>query len=212
MSEFLNRNYENAPAAIKRLPTDHRGYPVPWFVQWIDGKPDFRVMDSDKWKKAVQFNRCWITGEQLGVHKTFVAGPMCGINRTSAEPPSKKENAIFAAKACPFLAIPKLKRGESGPCPKTSEGPGIAIMRNPGVAMLWTTRNYKIFNADGGYLINMGDPSEVLWFCEGREATRQEVMNSIEEGLPNLIKVADEDGHREHLQRAIDKFMPFVPK
>jgi hypothetical protein len=30
------------PLRMRGLPLDERGYPVPWFVAWIDGKPEFR--------------------------------------------------------------------------------------------------------------------------------------------------------------------------
>ena len=36
------------PDHIMRLPVDGRGYPVPYFASYFDGKPDFRVIDRDK--------------------------------------------------------------------------------------------------------------------------------------------------------------------
>jgi hypothetical protein len=41
------------PARFARLPADERGYPVPKFVEWIDGKPDFRCVDSRWLTKTV---------------------------------------------------------------------------------------------------------------------------------------------------------------
>jgi hypothetical protein len=98
---------EALPSRMKTLPVDERGYPVPWFVDWVDGKPEFRAMDGNKWESAVRYRLCWVCGGTLGVNKSFVAGPMCGINRTSAEPPCHLECATWSARNCPFLKNPQ---------------------------------------------------------------------------------------------------------
>lgn len=187
------------PPRIARLPVDARGYPVPWFVEWIDGKPEFRVMDGRKWKRAVEDQRCWICGEKLGTWKAFSIGPMCALNRVSAEPPSHLECAEFAARACPFLARPEAHRRENG-LPDGAEAPaGEMICRNPGVSLVWVTKRYQLFWAptgNQGYLIDIGQPSRALWFARGREATRDEVLASIESGYPALLKAAQEEGPR----------------
>lgn len=95
--------FKDLPPRIAKLPTDERGYPVPYFVEWIDGKPDFRVMSSKNLARAVKYRRCWICGEELGRFLCFTIGPMCGVNRISSEPPSHYDCARFAVSACPFL-------------------------------------------------------------------------------------------------------------
>jgi len=85
------------PPRMRLLPIESRGYPVPWFVEWVDGKPDFRVMDRRKWGLAVRFGNCWLCGDPVGVRRTFVIGPMCGITRTTSEPANHHECASFAA-------------------------------------------------------------------------------------------------------------------
>src|SRR6266478_9619881 len=75
------------PRRMRSLPLDERGYPVPWFVAWVDGKPEFRASSREKFRDAVKKRLCWVCGEQLGVYMVFVAGCMCGINRTTSEPP-----------------------------------------------------------------------------------------------------------------------------
>lgn len=193
------------PARIKKLQRNEKGYPVPWFVQWIDGKPDFRVMDGDKWRAAIEYKLCWICGEGMGKFKAFVIGPMCAVNRTSGEPPSHRECAEYAAKACPFLVEPKRVRREKG-LPEGDCVGGISLARNPGVALVWITASYEVFpvkaepGVAGGYLIELGDPIEVLWYAEGREATRGEVMASIESGLPLLETEAKKES-----QEAMDQ-------
>lgn len=176
------------PGSMQRLPRDHRGFPVPWFVQYINDEPDFRVMDSDKLVRAVRQRRCWVCGGQLGKFMCFVAGPMCGVNRNSAEPPCHRACAEFSALNCPFLTMPKMRRNEKD-MPGETNVAGIAIKRNPGVSMLWVTRSYKTYQ-DNGILFELGEPEEIIFYANKRKATRAEVDESIRTGLPILYDVA----------------------
>jgi hypothetical protein len=180
----LRPELEKLPSRMLRLPVDPRGYVVPWFVDWKDGKPEFRAMSLEKWKRAVKEKRCWVCGGRMGRFMTFVAGPMCGINRT--------DEVI----------------GNSGRCVG-----GIALLRNPGVAMLWTCFDYSPFpDGRGGMLLNMGVPDHVEWFCEGRRATRAEVLKSIEGGMPALISMAmQEPGAIAHLDKLREVFEAYLP-
>ena len=101
------------PSRIARLPTD-RGFPVPWFVAWIDGKPDFRVIAPGRVAEAVNKGKCWVCGGTLFGTRAYVVGPMCAVNRTSAEPPSHRDCARYSAKACPFLSRPTMRRRDAG--------------------------------------------------------------------------------------------------
>lgn len=183
------------PSRMQGLPLSKRGYPVPWFVQWIDGEPEFRVMDHRKLLRAYHESRCWICGGKLGAMRAYVAGPMCGVNRTSGEPPSHRDCAIYGATACPFLTRPHMRRREAGLPEEAVEPAGTAIKRNPGVAMVWVTKGTKTKpDGRGGTLFDIGDPEEVLWFAEGKPATRAEVEESIRTGLPILQEMATEGG------------------
>jgi hypothetical protein len=222
MSGALRAGLPELPPRIRRLPV-HRGYPVPWFVQWMDGEqavdpgvgaPDFRVMDSRKLARALKESRCWVCGEKLGAIRCYVVGPMCAVNRTSAEPPSHRDCAEFSARACPFLSRPHMRRREAGKPAGLAESPGIMLARNPGVTLVWVTRGTltkRDFN--GGLLFDLGEPIETLWFAEGREATRAEVMASIDSGLPALRELAEEEGPLalRELERYMDRAMPLVP-
>lgn len=201
------------PARIKALATDHRGFPVPWFVAWIDGAPDFRVVGPGKVVQAVRQQLCWICGQRLGAFKTFVIGPMCAVNRVSSEPPSHRDCAEFAAKACPFLIKPRMRRNDKDMPPEARNPGGVMIARNPGVALVWVTRSFKPFRAEGGVLFEVGDPASVEWYAEGRAATRAEVMASIDSGLPLLRAAAEPEGPSAvwELARCIARAMPLVP-
>jgi hypothetical protein len=212
------------PKAIAKLHIDERGYPVPWFVQWFladgtatepgVGKPDFRIMDARKLRRARSHNLCWTCGEKLGRIFAFVVGPMCAVNRISAEPPSHVSCAEFAAQACPFLSKPKAVRREANRPPGLEEPAGVMIPRNPGVALVWITDRYSTFDdGKGGYLHRMGDPRGLLWFAEGQPATRPQIMASIESGLPILHEAAERDGPEgvAALEQQIARALKLVP-
>ena len=211
---MLRSDLEKLPSRMQGLPIDERGYVVPWFVDWIDGKPEFRAMDQRKWLDAIQFKKCWVCGQKMGRFMTFVAGPMCGINRTSPEPPSHLECAQWSARNCPFLNNPEQERRVDSKCPMNPHNvAGFSITRNPGVTMLWTTRTYNVFN-DGRDrpLITFGDPESIEWYACGRIAIRSEVEASIESGLPALIAMAQrQDGAMRFLEAAIERFQKYLP-
>lgn len=187
------------PDRIASLHVDKRGFPVPAFVQWIDGEPDHRVIDRLYMPRAIKFNLCWTCGQPMGVFRTFVLGPMCCVNRVSAEPPSHFDCAQYSVKGCPFLSKPHMHRRDAGL--PDSASVGEMNMRNPGVMCLWTTRTFKpvrMTASDGmpGLLFDVGEPTSMSWWREGREATRAEVMDGISSGLPILQDMAEKEGNR----------------
>lgn len=187
-------NMPEMPDRIRALPVSEKGYPVPYFVAWIDGKPDFRVADPAKLAKCVNEKRCWVCGDVLGRYKAFVIGPMCAVNRVSSEPPAHRECAEFSAKACPFLTRPKAVRREAA-MPEDAQDPaGIMLERNPGVALVWVTTDFRVVREGEGVLFRISDPVETAWYAEGRAATHEEVMASIKSGLPFLQELATRDG------------------
>lgn len=206
------------PSRIKALPICPRfRMPVPWFVAWKDGVPEFRAMDGAKLRAAVQFRKCWVCGEQMGSRMTFVLGPMCGINRNSAEPPSHHECAEWSARNCPFLSNAKRARREDDVIDNESlvrDSAGIAIPRNPGVTLLWTTRSYVPFkDGRGGVLFSIGDPESVEFYANGRKATRQEIDESVSTGLPILVGAANTEGPEAlaELRAMQDRFALLLP-
>lgn len=182
--------FPDLPHHMRALPVDHRGFPVPWFVAWKDGKPLFPVADGDKLGRAHKFDLCWVCGGKLGRFRASVIGPMCAVNRTISEPQSHVECARFSALRCPFLSQPRMKRvGEHMLPVERSEAAGDGIKRNPGATAVWIERQKtKPFKVHNGYLFELGDPHAVEWYANGREATRAEVEHSIETGIPLLME------------------------
>ncbi|MFI8535421.1 hypothetical protein ACIGMX_34890 [Streptomyces aquilus] len=187
----MNRQLPPVPRRMARLPLNKAGYVVPWFVGWVDGQPDFRVIREGGIHDALRFRLCWLCGQPRGSYATFVIGPMCAVNRVSPEPPSHRDCANYAARACPFLTTPGMRRRDSNLPDNAAEPDGIMIRRNPGVVLVWVSRNWRI--RDDLSLFHFGDPVETRWYAEGRPATRAEVLASIDSGLPLLREHAEQD-------------------
>jgi hypothetical protein len=211
------------PPRLSRRPRDGRGFPVPWFVQWFkDGapvdetepgaEPDFRVMHTRRFEAILRNPRCWICGEPLGGHRVFVIGPMCAVNRINSEPPSHRECAEYAVKACPFLTRPRMRRNEKD-LPDGGVVAGIHLDRNPGAACLWETSSYWPWRVDNGLLFRLGDPVRVDWWKEGRRASRAEVLTSIDSGFPILLEYARQEGAKAvfALAAARERVMRLLP-
>jgi len=182
------------PKGIAGLPVSASGFPTPWFVAVVDGVADFRVVDQHKMQCAIIGRQCFICGLPLGRFMCFPIGPMCSINRISAEPPSHYECARYAIQACPFLSQPRMRRNEKDLPADHVQPAGVMIPRNPGVTCLWVTRDYKVMgNFRQGMLFKLGRCEAVEWYAEGRRATRSEVEASIESGLPSLLEACDQE-------------------
>jgi hypothetical protein len=190
---------------MANLKISDEGYPVPWFVSWIHGKPDFRAVDTEKLIIAMRHKKCFLCGKNLGVHMTFVIGPMCAVNRTSAEPPAHHSCALYSVQACPFLTQPRMRRNEKDMPIDATNPAGEMIKRNPGVSLLWTTKTYMTTKLSNGILFKIGEPEKLEFWAEGKHATKKQVMDSVESGLPILQKMAIEEG-----PRAMQQFQTMV--
>lgn len=218
MSTALRHELEKLPERMRDLPV-HRGYPVPWFVDWVtdeagENVPEFRAMDGRKFVRAVKEKRCWVCGDKLGGWLTFVIGPMCGINRVSAEPPSHLECAGWSARNCPFLSRPHMERRDVDPALGALKPAGCMIERNPGVMLLWTTRTYEVFRTPkgvDGYLISIGDPESISFWTEGRQAMRAEIDASVQSGLPLLAAADGLSIDDPDFVRAVGEFQELLP-
>jgi hypothetical protein len=164
----------------------------------LDGVRDFRFASPRHFYNCVSQRRCWVCGETIFTRwQSFVIGPMCAISRTTSEPPCHRDCAQWSARFCPFLSRPHMVRREDDLARSAVENtPGCPILRNPGVAVVWVSAEpYQLLNdGKGKYLIQVGDPDEIYWYAEGREATRAEVLESINSGFPLLQEIAEQDG------------------
>jgi hypothetical protein len=185
------------PPKVAALPRNARGYPIPFFVAYVDGLPEFRLARASARGEALRFGLCWVCGQRLGAYVSHVVGPMCCVNRNSAEPPLHRECAEFSVQACPFLLKPAMERREDEFTRTHGVDPaGIMLKRNPGVTAVWTTRG-TLTHGDGrgGILFNIGEPTSISLWREGRAATRAETEASITSGRPYLLAL--DPGDRE---------------
>jgi hypothetical protein len=108
-----------------------------------------------------------------------------------------------------------MRRNEVG-LPEELDVAGTMIKRNPGATALWTTRSYKLFRAEGGpgVLFTVGDPEKVEWYAEGRRAKREEIIYSIDTGLPILAREASKDGPEAvvQLKDQVNDAMGYIPQ
>ncbi len=215
----LREGLPELPPRMRELAVDRRGYPVPWFVEWFNGEPDFRVVDQRKFGKAHNNKLCWLCGKPRGQWLTFPIGPMCVVNRTNSEPPCHYDCAHFAVRACPFMVLPNAKRREAGLPDAIIDAPGFHIPRNPGAMALYTCRKYTPFRVDenvghAGVLFELGEPTKIEWFREGRPASRSEILESIDSAMPLLRAEAAKDGPSSltALDAYYDRAMKYLPE
>jgi hypothetical protein len=210
------------PVRMSKLPRDHRGFIVPKFVAFIDGKPDFRVIDTPFFVAAVKHDLCWLCGEKLGRYKAYVIGPMCAVNRTTSEPACHRECATYALQVCPFLAQPKMRRNEKNMPENYIEPAGHGLHRNPGMGVLWMqatpARPYEVSgdfinSINGGVLLQLLDPVEVQWWKNGRPATREEAIEALERGAPAIrdIAIAEGNGALDAFEKMYQKALTYLP-
>lgn len=204
----LNQSIINIPIPdrMKNLPISDRGFPLPWFVPWHDGKPEPHLADPDKFRRAHQYRLCWCCGHPMTRHLAFVLGPMCAISRISGDPACHKECAEYAIKACPFLVNPRTRRNPNGPVDYKSPDMNP---RNPGIGMVWVTHTYDVYEG----VFRIGQPVSVSFWREGRAATRGEVIEALDIALPLLREDADRFGShaRNDVEANYRKAMELIP-
>ncbi|MDX3026767.1 hypothetical protein [Streptomyces scabiei] len=207
----MTRTLPTPPPRIARLPRNQAGYPIPWFVDYVDGEPDFRIADTRKQQGASVFRCCWLCGHALrnnvlgpaATQYAYVIGPMCAVNRVSSEPPAHRDCAVYAVTACPFLTTPGMRRRAIEGIPDTVKPDGVMIERNPGVALVWVTNTWRMI--PGHALFDVDEPAEALWFAEGRPATHAEVLAAIDSGMPVLREAAEQDNDPEAALAYLDQ-------
>lgn len=202
-----------APPRIAALRRNSVGYPIPFFVaDQASANPDFRIAGRPQMRAAVVAERCWVCGQRRsGADDTFSVGPMCAVNRVSAEPPSHYECAEYSIKVCPFLQRPGMRRREQGIKQGADTMAGIPLLRNPGVGLLWTTTQWGPSRVNGGWLFDFGEPSAVSWWRQGRPATREECLAAIGSGMPELSKLCENPQDHADLKLAYQAALKLLP-
>lgn len=108
------RDLHDTPDPIAAFERDHRGLPIPWFVRRpVDGKIDFRVMDTNRHRQPLLERRCCVCGKLLDKEMVFVGGPLSATQRLYPDPPAHPKCAEISVKVCPFLAVLTAHRREA---------------------------------------------------------------------------------------------------
>jgi hypothetical protein len=106
-------------------------------------------------------------------------------------------------RACPFLMQREMERRTIGLPEDITKAPGLGVAHNPGVALLWVTKAYRLFavpadvvaaGAEPGVLFEMGEPTSLACYREGRAATREEIAAALAKGVPALRETAASQG------------------
>lgn len=190
------------PERVRALPVDRRGFPVPKFVKWIDGQPDFRVVSSEHMTRCITRRVCWVCGDRLGRHVAFVCGPSSAITRRTVEPPSHLDCAEFALKACPFIMYPE--RGRGGfPDGMEHAAAVINLDRNPGCWLLWVTDGYEASPFGDAVMFKMREPSRLEWRHRGGVPTRDQARAALAAPIVELYKKVANEQQRRQLDGAI---------
>jgi hypothetical protein len=182
------------PRRIAALPTDARGFPVPFFVAIVRGVPDHRVVDPAKLHRVIRSKLCWICGEPLGRNVAFNTGLLGILQRASYEPPSHLGCATFAVKACPFLSRPHAKRRPVD----HSDGETFTLEANTadenlGVHAVWVTRDWKWhWRNDSEGTATFDDPVEVTIWRNREPATPSDVIAALEQAQAILLRAGAE--------------------
>jgi hypothetical protein len=101
------------PTLMKRLPLDHRGYPIPFVVQRDDkGLPLFVANNSVAVWKCIKQRLCAICGTRLASRWWFVGGPGSAFhpNGMYFDSGMHGECMRYALQVCPYLATPARSR------------------------------------------------------------------------------------------------------
>jgi hypothetical protein len=77
--------------------------PVPAIVQWIDGKPDFRQIDNEKYIRHYKYKLCAVCCTKLTLACYWVGGDRSKESHYFADGPMHKECAELSINLCPFL-------------------------------------------------------------------------------------------------------------
>lgn len=139
------------PKELAHLKTDDRGYPIPFFVSIIDGKPEFRFLKPERLQMIIDKKLCHICGKKLPTdYFYFLSGPQGLQNRVSTDAPMHRGCAEFSLFACPHLFLQKAERRDNDERAKMAHDPHKAmIMDKPDLIFLDKCNKVKQFMIDG---------------------------------------------------------------
>ena len=164
MKAWTDLKLISLPQCMEHLPTDPRGYPVPNFATYRNGKYDFTEVDPAAYGNAIVYKRCHITGLALGKEIAFVGGPISIGNRAFSDAGMLPDAARYAMQACPFIAAPKFAYA-ARTAPKAG---GHLSPDRPKIFGLGVASSYRVESRGGQVIIFASEwVKPVEWWKDG---------------------------------------------
>jgi hypothetical protein len=170
LMELLRAGVPALPVRMRALPRDAAGQPIPYLLTQLATKAESPLGPDLALHAIYQQKRCWICGQQLGRYAAFMTDALTSVTRVCRTPPAHHDCAKHAAMV------------------------GLMQPRDLKVSLVWVTRTYDMQTTANGHVFVVGDAEQTFWFTEGRTASRDEVMEAMQTGLPKLYAVAHEGG------------------
>lgn len=102
------------PKELSHLKVDKRGYPVPFFVSYIKGEPEFRFLNPDRLQMIFDTKVCNICGKKLPKdYCYFISGPLGLKNCVATDGGMHRVCAEFSLQACPHIFFQKAQYREN---------------------------------------------------------------------------------------------------
>lgn len=131
-------------ARLAHLPV-FAGMPVPYVVKWVDGKPDFRQTDVERWLEVIIRKRCAMCGKPLSQSNRsvgacyWIGGKGCFDLQVFIDGAMHFMCAVESMRLCPFLnGTRKEYRGElaAHPAQDTSTRPAVMYLMRGRIAAI----------------------------------------------------------------------------
>lgn len=162
------------PSSLKHLSVDERGYPIPYFVAYVNGKPDFRLYDSEKWRLCIKFDKCAICGRKNHPKSYFfIGGELMSKNKVSSDNAMHRACAEFSLQACPHMYFQKADRNDHGDEYKKAQGNNPFLVESKPTAIhLIKADKYWVETIQGARLIQFRKVSEEVYTYQNGVLTK----------------------------------------
>lgn len=182
------------PRQMHHLPRTPLGNPIPWWVQTVDGTPDYRAISLDTIHKALRDRLCLVCGWGLGPRVAFLFAGGSLLSRQATEPPAHEACATYSAQVCPFLATPTRPDGGRQ------------------VIAVWVCRDFDTSPSDiGGPVLRAVDAAAVTWWHAGRPAARTDALDALDAAHATLRGLTDSPGTITHLAFRYGEALGWLP-
>jgi hypothetical protein len=155
------------PKELAHLKLDTRGYPIPYFVSWINGQPEFRFLDPARLEMIIERKVCHICGKKLPTDFFyFITGPVGLQNRVITDAPMHRLCAEFSLKACPHIYYQKAERRDNDPLAKSLSDHTKYDPGKPSELYLIKSDKAKPFIAEGRRLLRFRPVTTERYYYE----------------------------------------------